>query len=153
MGSRVSDPWLIFSPISPIFEVWRREMRWGKEIMSLEGRQRGRYFAAKLRSSSVWTMRSRFSWSGIFFGSRLFGLWPLWIFARSVFKKCLNLDNSFILEFFFSLPSINIYIYLEILFIYIYYIFYYIYLFIYILKLYIILKFFVYVFFWYVHKF
>lgn len=45
--------------------------------MSLEGRQRGRYFAAKLRSSSVWTMRSRFSWSGIFFGSRLFGLAPL----------------------------------------------------------------------------
>lgn len=131
MGSRVSDPWLIFSPISPIFEVWRREMRWGKEIMSLEGRQRGRYFAAKLRSSSVWTMRSRFSWSGIFFGSRLFGLWPLWIFARSVFKKCLNLDNSFILEFFFSLPSINIYISWNFIYIYLLYILLYLFIYIY----------------------
>lgn len=131
MGSRVSDPWLIFSPISPIFEVWGREMRWGKEIMSLEGRQRGRYFAAKLRSSSVWTMRSRFSWSGIFFGSRLFGLWPLWIFARSVFKKCLNLDNSFILEFFFSLSSINIYISWNFIYIYLLYILLYLFIYIY----------------------
>lgn len=133
MGSRVSDPWLIFSPISPIFEVWRREMRWGKEIMSLEGRQRGRYFAAKLRSSSVWTMvaRSRFSWSGIFFGSRLFGLWPLWIFARSVFKKCLNLDNSFIFEFFFSLSSINIYISWNFIYIYLLYILLYLFIYIY----------------------